>query len=94
MLKITHMSYPQFNVKVLESRLAKGQLELIDVAALLEEVKRLQLDVLALEAKLADAESQLAEALPVWEAYRGVANFTEMAEVLHTLMKRMDHTIS
>lgn len=81
------------DLRVIETRLSQRHLEITDLAALIEEVKRLRLRIDDLETHVADIEAQFAEAKPVWDAYRGVANFPEMASVLHTLLKRMDHTV-
>ncbi len=81
------------DLKVIETRLSQHRLELLDVAALLEEVKRLRMHIEELEVELADVQARYAQAKPVWDAYQGTANFPEMALVLHTLLKRMDHTV-
>ncbi len=91
MLKIAH-SPSKFDSRVISARLAQNRVELVDVAALLEEVNRLQMENMDLQMRLADAETELEEARPVWDAYRGVANFPVMAEVFYTMLKRMDHT--
>ena len=79
-------------LKVIETRLAQNRLELLDVVVLLEEVKRLRQENDSLQSELADQKAQSTEVQRVWDVYRGVANFPELAQVFQTLLHRMDHT--
>lgn len=80
------------DLKVIETRLSQQRLEILDVAALLEEVKRLRQEQQVLREKLGDLENKIVYIQPVLDVYTGEANFTTTVKVLNSLMKRFDHT--
>ena len=80
------------DLKAIETRLVQNQVDWMDVALLVEEVKRLRADQQCLRDRLDELENKVLAVQPVLDVYSGDANFTTTVKVIDSLLKKFDHT--